>query len=275
MFDLGYRVEGQGRNVLVVGSSIYYPRTFSAELRRHFKLAFVDHRGFANTTEPSSVSDYELPRVLEDVELARRELALDKVVIVGHSGHAYMALEYAKRYPANVTHVVLIAAGPSQSHMHLELAEQHWQEAVCPERKAHLEQDLRILGAELAASPEKRFITFCLRLGARSWYDPTFDAAPLWEGVSVNMVGIDHLWGEVFRDLDIREGLPELQAPVFLALGRFDYLVAPLGAWQPYRDHFHDLTVRVFDRSSHTPQLEESELFDRELLTWLDSRSVR
>jgi proline iminopeptidase len=106
-------------------------------------------------------------------------------------------------------------------------------------------------------------------LGARSWYDPSFDAAPLWEGVTVNMLGIDYLWGEVFRDLDIREGLDELDKPVFLALGRFDYLVAPYASWQPYRECFRDLTVRVFDRSSHTPQLEESRLFDHELVTWL------
>jgi proline iminopeptidase len=186
-----------------------------------------------------------------------------------------MALEYAKRFPEHVSHVVLIAAGPSQSIAHLEQAEQTWQEAVCPERRAQLEADLRDLGAELAAAPERRFITFCLRLRAKSWYDPAFDAARLWEGVSVNMEGIDYLWGEVFRDLEIREGLAELRAPVFLALGRFDYLVAPYGAWQPYREQFRDLTVRVFDRSSHTPQLEESALFNRELLEWLNSRLTR
>ena len=36
------------------------------------------------------------------------------------------------------------------------------------------------------------------------------------------------------------------------------------------RSSFADLTLRVFDRSSHTPQLEESDVFDAELLRWLD-----
>jgi proline iminopeptidase len=272
-FDLGYRTEGSGRPALVIGSSIYYPRTFSVDLRTSLKLVFVDHRGFGQVVGDVTRSDYELEQVLDDVERVRQHLGLAQVVIVGHSGHAYLALEYAKRYPQSVTHVVLIAAGPSQSAAYLELAEQNWQEAVCPERKARLDADCRQLGAELAAAPERRFITFCLRLGARSWFDPSFDASPLWEGVTVNMDGIDHLWGEVFRDLDIRDGLAELEAPVYLALGRFDYLVAPYAAWQPYRECFRDLTVRVFDRSSHTPQLEESEQFDRELLEWLGARS--
>ena len=32
-----------------------------------------------------------------------------RVVVIGHSGHAYLALEYAKRYPAQVSHVALLA----------------------------------------------------------------------------------------------------------------------------------------------------------------------
>ncbi len=273
-FELGYTVEGEGRPALVIGSSVYYPRTFSAELRRSLRLVFADHRGFARPVGEAAATDYELDAVLADMELVRRHLGLERVVVIGHSGHGYMALEYAKRYPEHVTHVVMIATGPSHSAEHTRLADRHWEEAVCPERKAKLERDLRLLPDEIAAAPEKRFITFCIRLGARSWYDPEFDAAPLWEGVRVDMAGIDRLWGEVFRDLDVAAGLEELAAPALLALGRFDYLVAPHFAWEPYRALFRDLTVRVFDRSGHTPQLEESRLFDDELLRWLASRGA-
>lgn len=268
-FDLAYSVEGAGRPALVIGSSVYYPRTFSPALRRSLRLAFVDHRGFGTPVAGFTAADGHLSDILDDIEHLRRHLSLGQVVVIGHSGHAYMALEYAKKYPEHVTHVVLIAAGPSHSPAHTAAADRHFEEAVCPGRKARLEADLRALPADLAASPDRRFITFCLRLGARSWYEPTFDAAPLWEGVRVNMPVIDHLWGEAFRDIDITRGLPDLGVPVLLALGRFDYLVAPPFTWDPYRPSFRDLTVRVFDRSAHTPQLEEPALFDRELLDWL------
>lgn len=271
-FELEYSIEGQGKPVLVIGSAVYYPRTFSRNLRQSLRLFFVDHRGFARAASGFSPKDYTLEQVIDDIDLARRHFGLDRVVIVGHSGHGFMALEYAKKYPRHVSHVVLIGMGPSHSAAHDEIKERHWQEAVCPERKAKLENDLQHLPAEIAAAPEKRFITFCLRLGARSWYDYTFDAAPLWQGVDVNMPVIDHLWGEAFRDIDIANGLDRLDKPVFLALGRFDYLVAPAHTWEPYRKHFRDLTVRVFDKSAHTPQLEESALFDAEVLVWMASR---
>lgn len=268
-FELGYVIEGNGPNTLVIGSSIYYPRTFSPALREHLRLAFVDHRGFAQKTEDTTPADYTLQVVIDDMERMRQELELGKIIVIGHSGHGYLALEYAKKYPENVSHVVVICTGPSHSAKHTTMTEQHFQEAVCPERKEQLTKDWEKLPDQLAAAPEKRFITFCLAMGARSWYDEKFDAASLWEGVQVNMEIIDHLWGETFRDLDIRSGLRELACPVLLALGRFDYLVAPAHAWEPYRECFRDLTVRVFDRSSHTPQFEQAQLFDQELIAWL------
>ncbi len=272
-FELAYSVEGDGTPALVIGSAVYYPRVFSQTLRQSLKLIFADHRGFAHLSQDVPPSEYTLDMVLADIDLVRRHLGLETMIVIGHSGHGYMALEYAKRYPQHVSHVVMIATGPSHSAAHNAATERYWQESVCPERKAKLEGDLAGLAAEIEAAPEKRFVTFCVRMGARSWYDHTFDAAPLWEGVHVNMPVFDHLWGEAFRDIDIARGLDRLDVPVFLALGRYDYLVAPYATWEPYRASFKDLTVRVFEKSGHTPQLEESDLFDAELMGWLSLRS--
>jgi proline iminopeptidase len=271
-FRLSYSIEGEGPTVLVVGSAVYYPRVFSAGLRQKLKFVFVDHRGFARASGNPPVSEYGLDIILDDIEHVRRQLDLGKVIILGHSGHGYMALEYAKQYPDAVSHVVMIGTGPSHRPEHQALTERYWQEAVCPERKKRLDEDMANIGAEIQAAPEKRFVTFCIRMGARSWYDYTYDAAPLWEGVEVNMPAFDHLWGDAFARIDIRKDLRSLKAPVFLALGRFDHLVAPYEAWTSYRDDFNDLTLRVFDRSGHTPQLEESAAFDVELLAWLASK---
>ena len=63
--------------------------------------------------------------------------------------------------------------------------------------------------------------------------------------------------------------LAGLERPVWLGLGRYDFLVAPPSSWDRVRPHLRDLTVRVFERSGHTPQYEEAERFDAELLAWL------
>ena len=273
-FQLKYIVEGTGITTLVIGSALYYSRVFSQQLRAHLQIAFIDHRGFAQYTGPkldrSNRTQFELSTILDDIETMRKKLQLSKVIIVGHSGHGYMALEYAKKYPESVSRVVLIGMGPDQSVKSQATARQYLDDSVCAERKAYLAHTMQELAVELDANPEKRFITYCLKLGPISWYNYAFDASALWKDITVNMPLFDYLWGEVFRDIDITKGLDTFDKPVLICLGKFDYLVAPFYLWDSIRPLFKNLTVRLFEASSHTPMYEESALFDKEFLTWLD-----
>jgi proline iminopeptidase len=272
-FELRYQIEGRGHPTIVIGSPIYYSRVFSPTLRDRLQLVFLDHRAFARQTRAAEPKDYTLDVVLDDIERARRFLKLDHIVVIGHSGQAYMALEYAKKHPAHVSHVVMIGIAPNLSAAGAAAAEKYWLDIASPERKALLEERRRsVPDSELARlDPGPRFIqTYGVRDSPRSWYRLDFDPAPLWRGVEMNMDVFNHLWGEVFRDLDITRGLDALHLPVFVAPGRHDFVVAPPSSWDPVAREFHDVTVRIFEHSGHTPQYEEAELFDAELLKWLD-----
>ena len=48
-----------------------------------------------------------------------------------------------------------------------------------------------------------------------------------------------------------------------------DVLVAPPFTWEPYRVKIPNMTIRVFEKSGHTPQYEEPKAFDRVLIEWL------
>jgi proline iminopeptidase len=256
---------------VVIGSALYYSRVFSQNLRTHLRLVFLDHRGFARPSGQVEPSEIALERVVEDVEQARQTLGLGRVVVIGHSGHAYMALEYAKKCPRNVSHVVLIGISPDLGVSNWVAAERHWQESAAPERKAALAANRNRLPDDALAklSPRDRFVQGYVRDGPRAWHDFRFDSTPLWAGVDVNLPVINHLWGKEFRGIDITRGLAAFDRPVWLALGRDDFLVAPPSSWDPLRPKFRDLTVQVFERSGHTPPLEESEAFDAALLQWL------
>ena len=67
-FKLKYRTEGSGLDVLVIGSSIYYTRSFSQNLRKFLRLHFVDYRGFAEGPEAELTFD----TLLEDIECFRK-----------------------------------------------------------------------------------------------------------------------------------------------------------------------------------------------------------
>lgn len=96
-----------------------------------------------------------------------------------------------------------------------------------------------------------------------------FTSTPLWEGVEASDV---FLQVPFFGDVDITQGLDTFDRPVFLALGRYDFDVAPPSAWDSIRPKFSDLTIRVFERSGHWPHYEEPAAFDTELLHWMKER---
>lgn len=268
-YEFGFSIEGQGTPLLVIGSSLYYARTFSAALRRSLRLHFVDHRCFAKPLGRVEADDFAFDTMIADIERARLAFGLERFAILGHSGHGYMALEYARRHPRHVTHVAMVGTGPSQSAAMNEWAERRFEEGATAARKAIFAGEMGQLAEDIAAHPGERFKHLLIRLGARSWFDAAFDASPLWDGVQVNDIGFDHLWGEVFRDIDMHALARNVKAPVLLALGSHDYLIAPPEAWQPYEADFAALTVRMFEKSGHTPQLEESERFDAALVDFL------
>lgn len=270
-YQLRYSIDGSGPPTLVIGSEIYYPRTFSKNLRKHLKLIFLDHRGFGiSPKRDMQNSEFELDALIDDMEHVRKKLGFDKIIVIGHSGHGFMALEYAKKYPEHVSHVVMLGIIPNLSEKNNEAINQFWQEFASPERKAALEKNEKELPDEkLKHLPiDQQFIQQYIRSTPKIWYDYHFNASPLWEGVEINMQMLGYVWGTLFRDIDITKGLDKLNKPVFLGLGKYDFL-APYTLWEPVRSQFKDLTIRVFDKSGHTPQLEEPEIFDQELMQWI------
>ncbi len=270
-FRLRYRIEGTGKPAIVIGSAIYLPRAFSENLRKHLRLVFLDHRGYAPSPGPMDATAFAPDKQLEDIEQARLELGLGRIAVIGHSIHSLMALEYAKRYPENVSHVVMIGSPVFNAASDQEARDQYWQEFASPERRALMEENLRRLPNEQLAQlrPGRRFLRGYIRNGPRTWYDARFDASPLWEGVDMND---DYMRAPGFRDIDITQGLDTFDLPVLLALGRYDFLVAPPSTWDPIRPKFRDLTFKVFERSGHWPHYEEAALFDEELLRWMQER---
>ena len=199
----------------------------------------------------------------------RRELGLEDVVLLGHSGHAFIAVEYALRYPEHVSKVALFNTAPTNSPERQRQSFASFDETASPGRKRHFEAEIAKLADDPAREPERRFAHVCIRMGAHGFYDFTTDGAPLWDGVTMAMPILDHLWGEAFEQLDLRDRLPRLEKPVMLGLGHYDYLVGPLSLWEGIEARCPHVTKLIFERSGHTPMLEQAEEFASHWRAWL------
>ena len=272
-FKLRYHVEGEGVPVLVCGSAIYYERTFPKNLLNGCQMIYYDNRVFGGTClKEATQVDFELDKTYEDIEKLRQHLNIDKFVIVGHSGQAYMALEYAKKYPEHVLQVVMIGMAPTYDDKAHVWAEDNWKSLASEERKAALEENFKKWPNDLINSlpAPKNFIQDYIRNTPKIWFDYHFDAASLWDNVEFNSQGFNYIWGELFPHLDITKGLESFDIPIAVMVGRYDGIVAPPESWDAVKDKFKSLKVYVFDKSGHTPQLEEPEVFSGRFLNFLD-----
>jgi proline iminopeptidase len=60
-----------------------------------------------------------------------------------------------------------------------------------------------------------------------------------------------------------------LDVPVFLALGRYDYLT-PFYEWDEPKRRLSNLSYKLYEKSGHHPPYEQPDEFACDLVTWAD-----
>lgn len=124
---LWYRVAGRSAGVPVIflhggpgeGSQVFQA-IGGPQLERTQRVVYLDQRGSGRSDRPADPSNYSIDIMVDDIEHLRRRLGVSKIVLLGHSFGANLALEYAARYPASTAAVVL-AAAPSHLLRSLDL----------------------------------------------------------------------------------------------------------------------------------------------------------
>jgi len=117
------------------------------------------------------------------------------------------------------------------------------------------------------APPGSAWKLLFVRNGAHYWYDPSYDSSWMLEGIAPNMNFMPHVAG-FFKDFEVGKKTPRVTRPVFLAQGRYDYLV-PYHTWEGRQDSFPNLSYNLFEKSGHYPMFEEPALFDKQLIEWM------
>ena len=266
---LSYVIEGEGAPCLVIGSSIYYPRTFSKDLRKHLKMYFVDMKWFAKDYKPEDLTTVNIQSIVNDVEQIRSALGLQMPLIMGHSIHGTIATEYVKKYGNRVSGLIVIGSPCEWGNAtYNEKAEALWKTASIQRKKIQEEnwgkvKELDRLTGQAEASARYN------NMAPQYWFNPEYDAAWLWNDMTVHSEVTQHLFAQVFKDYNMFEPSGIISVPVFVALGKYDYVI-PHTLWETSYKQIPDFKLVLFEKSGHTPQLEENNLFDKELIDWVN-----
>jgi proline-specific peptidases, Bacillus coagulans-type subfamily len=116
-----YQVFGKGDPLLIVhggpGASHDYFLPYLLPLARTNRLIFIDERGSGRSQKIENTSEYTVEKMVEDVEVVRKELDLGKISLLGHSYGGVLAQAYALKYQENLSHLILCSTFHSTGKM--------------------------------------------------------------------------------------------------------------------------------------------------------------
>lgn len=269
--NLWYAREGRGTAVVIpsLAGSPFYERSFSLGARDALETIHVELRG--NRSEVGVVDGLTIANLSNSLRDFLDAIKLSKVVVLGHSGHGFLAMDFAGRYPDRVSHLILVGATPSFGDDFIAEGAKYWEMLASPERKAIDAENQRRLASERDRLAPSDAIVRAYVLGApRFFYDPRFDCTFLWEGAHPSAEIWDRFWvsGGEWRRFDAAKTLPAIKCPTLIVAGISDFAVPPT-VWYRAKDLIPNHEYVLLDRSGHNPQFEEAARFDRVVLEWL------
>jgi proline iminopeptidase len=261
--ELFYTTIGEGP-VCIVLSAIGtkpYERMMPAQLSDRMKLVFVDLRGGGRSTGEASELTFDV--LAEDLEAVRADLGVEKMAVLGHSILGVLAMEYGRRRPASVSHVIAAGTPPRGNMARLQAKATAFFEADASEdRKRALRENMAALpaGASLAQ--------MVMAQAPMRFFDPRLDVAPLFAEAEAKPALLGHLMGALTHTWDITGAAESLRVPILLVHGRYDYTV-PRALWDGIVERLPTATMEVFGRSGHHPFFEEPEKFASVVTEWM------
>ena len=271
-----YEVEGAGPAVVLVPGGpgvahLHYHPWFSRLARAH-TVVYFDQLGTGRSDRLASPDGYTIDLYSDTIEALRAELGLERVSLIGLSFGALPALDYAARYGAHLSRLV-VSNG--------QLSAQTWQASNIDNVNRELQNQFPELWSELLEMRERGVRSLDTDYQAvigkvlphLEWFDP-WDHPPLarsddarerfQEAVYRAFIGDDPEWvvTGTLAGFDPGPALRDVTAPTLAITGRRDRVTTPSVAHAivealpraPSR-------LVVFERSAHRPWVEETDAY--------------
>ncbi|MCA1036655.1 MULTISPECIES: alpha/beta fold hydrolase [Bacillus] len=217
-----------------------------------YKLIFMDMRG-SGRSEGNPPFTHE--QWTADIEEMRKTLIGGPIKILGGSYGGFLALEYAIRYPENVTHVLLRDTAANSEFDHLSV-----NQALESDLPGINEEGIRrLFDGKVESNKElKEMFTAIQPL-----YTVEFDE----EAVKERMESIyyryeTHNFAFQYNkpDFNLVPHLQNIIVPTLVTVGRHDW-ITPVICSELIAKEVPNSHLKIFENSGHSPQHEENEKY--------------
>ena len=240
--------------------SLAEPKATFGPLADHFKVVVFDARGcgLSEGKPPFSHAQWAA-----DVNAIREWLEVDQIIIAGGSYGGFIAMEYAIAYPEHTRAMILRDTSADKSNLERAYENartqtrividwdnfnRYWQGRITDD------QDLKERWAEIIPL-----------------YDFEYDAEESNERVEAGIYRHEaHNWCFLYNmpNYDLRAQLPTVTCPTLVTVGRTDW-VTPVASANTIASLLPNSKLVVFEKSGHSPQIEEFDHFQRVMRDFL------
>jgi proline iminopeptidase len=255
--SLFVKVIGQGYPLLLMhgGPGLDHTSLLPLQpLADQFTLVFYDHR-CNGRSEGAEVSSMTFENLTADADTLRQTLGFDQWAVLGHSFGGNVALEYALRYPQNLSHLVLMDTGGDQWWVNQNapqlLAKRGYSAAAV--QAARRFYNGQIKPGEFLPTFMKFFGAYFYHLNLLSLayeliFGPRQKTRP--EALIFGYTQLLNSW-------TVMDRLNEIQVPALVIAGRHDFLFPPEHQ-AILADRLPNAQLELIERAGHNPQMERT-----------------
>jgi len=271
-YNINVETYGEGEPIFFFaggpGNSHDYMEGNFGQYYKTNKCVFIDMLGRGLSDVAKHIDEYSILNDVHIAEEVRKQLKLDKIILVGHSYGTVVAQAYAVKHPENVSKMLLIAGFHSGEMWQANCdSYNHYAKTHFPEKWAKVDS-LRALGyvssdpvfsSHYGSFPTKYIYYHNTNLKQNI---PKSKFKGWDSGVYYGIIGrdADFFVGGDMIDTDFRKDLKNLDFPTLITAGRYDGVSTPEYNVQ-YKVYMPKAEFVMFENSGHNPYLEEPEKF--------------
>lgn len=236
------------------------PRASFGRLADEYRVLVFDARG---SGQSEGKGDFSHEQWAADIDGLREWIGAETIVIAGGSYGGFMAMEYATRYPDRVAAVVLRDTSADNSNGHLAR-----ENALASDRvKVDMEKFDRIDVGQVRDNDDLRD---CWR-EILPLYDFVYDPEAVERKVAATPYRYEahnYAFSVNLPQYDLKPLLPSISVPTLITVGRTDW-ITPVTCSETIARLVPDSTMVVFEKSGHSPQIEEAEAWTQTVRDFL------
>jgi proline iminopeptidase len=254
--SLFVKVMGRGHPLLLMHGGPGLDHSTLSSLRPladRFTLIFYDHR--ANGRSTGAVESMTWENLVADADALREKLGFDQWAVLGHSFGGNVALEYALRYPARLSHLLLFdTCGDSRWVQHNApeiLAKRGYRASTVAAARRFYNGDLT--PDEVRPIIMKFIGAYFYRFGLSALPRALASMFQMKIRPEVSVFGFSQLlkgWTVMYR-------LHEIDVPTLVLAGRYDFLFPPEHQ-AILADRMPDAELEIIERAGHNAHAERA-----------------